>query len=80
MVTSVFIVSFRARFLSCVPQGWPLPAETEVWVMTSTSGAAAMTTVARFAPYQELAERFRQIPWPSNREVNCSQPHGLLSC
>ncbi len=46
--------------------------------MTSTSGAAAMTTAARFAPYQELAEQFRQLPWPRGRDVKCSCELGTV--
>lgn len=44
--------------------GWPLPASTEVWVLTSTSGAAAMRLEEREAPYAALARRLQQVPWP----------------
>lgn len=45
--------------------GWPLPADrTEVWVMTSTSGAAPMSNADRERPYRQLSERLAQIPWP----------------
>eukprot|EP00887_Chlorella_sp_A99_P004909 scaffold4.g4909.t1 len=48
-----------------LPEGWPLPLEgTEVWVMTSTSGAAAMTKEQRYAPWRALAERLAREPWP----------------
>ncbi len=41
-------------------------------MLTSTSGAAAMTTAARFAPYQTIAERLGQMPWPDGRAASCS--------
>ena len=50
-----------------LPRGWPLPPDTEVWVMTSTSGAAAMTHEARVAPWRALAERVARAPWPRGR-------------
>ena len=47
-----------------LPPGWPLPSSTEVWVLTSSSGRAAMTLEARAAPYRELASRLRTLgPW-----------------
>ncbi|CAH0516438.1 unnamed protein product [Peronospora belbahrii] len=54
-----------------LPPGWPheLRADSEVWVLPSSSGRAAMTTAQRMLPYQQLAESVRQIPWP----------HGLQS-
>ena len=45
-------------------QGWPLPDSTEVWVMTSTSGASPMTTEARMAPWHKLSNQLAQLPWP----------------
>jgi TDG/mug DNA glycosylase family protein len=58
---------------SVLPQGWPLPVDTsEVWVMTSTSGAAAMTKEARYAPWKALAERLAQEPWPLHRKARYS--------
>uniref|UniRef100_M4C476 Uracil-DNA glycosylase-like domain-containing protein n=1 Tax=Hyaloperonospora arabidopsidis (strain Emoy2) TaxID=559515 RepID=M4C476_HYAAE len=47
------------------PPGWPqeLRADSEIWVLPSSSGRAAMTTAQRALPYQELAERVHQIPW-----------------
>jgi len=36
-------------------------------VLTSTSGASALTNEARAAPYERLATRLREIEWP--REV-----------
>ena len=56
--------------LSVARQGWPFPAETEVWVQSSTSGAAPQTNAAREAPWLALAERLRAIPWP--RRVTCT--------
>ena len=53
-----------------LPGGWPLPvAAAEVWVLPSTSGAAAMTRENRFGPWQRLADRLREIPFP--RSVCC---------
>ena len=68
-------VTWMSYWACHLPQGWPLPAQTEVWVMTSTSGAAAMTTAARFAPYQALAERLKQVSWPDTRVASCSDGH-----
>lgn len=47
-----------------VPQGWPLPPSTAVWVLTSTSGASPMTNAARKEPYQGLADAIASIPRP----------------
>lgn len=46
------------------PPGWPLPPSCEVWVMTSTSGRAAMTKEEREAPWVALAARVHAVPWP----------------
>ncbi|WIA35650.1 hypothetical protein OEZ86_004062 [Tetradesmus obliquus] len=56
-----------------LPPGWPLPADkTEVWVLTSTSGAAPMSNQAREAPYRQLAQRLAQLPWPrSDIQLPC---------
>ncbi|KAL4428494.1 hypothetical protein ABPG75_002583 [Micractinium tetrahymenae] len=59
-----------------LPEGWPLPLSTEVWVMTSTSGAAPMTREARYAPWQALAQRLRQEPWPRRCIARCSSSSG----
>lgn len=54
---------------SVLPIGWPLPLDkTEVWVMTSTSGAAAMKREARYTPWNALAERIQQEPWPLDKK------------
>ncbi|PSC69966.1 uracil-dna glycosylase superfamily [Micractinium conductrix] len=55
-----------------LPDGWPLPLSTEVWVMTSTSGAAPMTREARLAPWQALADRLAQDAWPRRCVARCS--------
>lgn len=48
-----------------LPAGWPLPADkTEVWVLTSTSGAAPMSNAEREKPYAEVAARLHSIAWP----------------
>jgi len=48
-----------------LPADWPLPpSSTEVWVMTSTSGAAAMTREQRYGVWRELGERLKREPWP----------------
>lgn len=44
------------------PQGWPLPEETEVWILPSTSGAAPMTVADRKQPYQDLSDRLASLP------------------
>jgi hypothetical protein len=48
-----------------LPSAWPreLRADTEVWVLPSSSGRAAMTTAQRTLPYQQLAARLHEIPW-----------------
>lgn len=47
------------------PTNWPISLkDVEVYVMPSTSGAAAMSNEARIGPYRALATRLRQIPWP----------------
>ena len=48
-----------------LPAGWPLDVQaSEVWVMTSTSGAAALSREARLAPWRELAGRLARHAWP----------------
>ncbi|KAL3667362.1 hypothetical protein V7S43_007588 [Phytophthora oleae] len=55
-----------------LPPGWPheLRADSEVWVLPSSSGRAAMTTAQRTLPYQQLAERLREIPWEPLQTIN----------
>lgn len=46
------------------PEGFPFTAEeTRLFVLTSSSGAAAMSNEAREAPYKELAVLLQQFPW-----------------
>lgn len=61
---------------SQLPPGWPLPAATEVWVLTSTSGASALTNEQRAAPYLALASRLREIPWPRGVRPACAAGGG----
>lgn len=65
-----------------LPSGWPLPTDkTKVWVLTSTSGAAPMSNADREAPYAQLAESLRQIPWPrSNSQLHCTNPPANTVC
>ncbi|DAZ97844.1 TPA: hypothetical protein N0F65_002514 [Lagenidium giganteum] len=48
------------------PPDWPREARVgvELWVLPSTSGRAAMTREERALPYQQLAMRMHQLPWP----------------
>ena len=46
-----------------------MPTSTEVWVMPSTSGAAAMTREAREQPWQDLSARLAAVAWP--RHIQC---------
>ncbi|GIL73170.1 hypothetical protein Vretimale_4762 [Volvox reticuliferus] len=56
-----------------LPGGWPFPATTtEVWVCSSTSGAAALTREQRQAPYRQLAEKLRGIEWPRRVALRCA--------
>ena len=47
-----------------LPRGWPFPPTTRVLVLTSTSGASALTNEARIRPYAELAKELSAIDWP----------------
>lgn len=51
------------------PPGWPLPPSTQVWVLPSTSGAAALSNEARAAPWAALGEEVGRVGWP--RAVVC---------
>ena len=46
------------------PLGWPWPERVEVHVLTSSSGASALTNEERLAPYRALGQRLQGIPWP----------------
>ncbi len=48
----------------CRPPGWPLPYESEVWVLPSSSGRAVMSAEEREGPYRALGERIASLPWP----------------
>mmetsp|Transcript_6069 Transcript_6069/g.15455 ORF Transcript_6069/g.15455 Transcript_6069/m.15455 type:complete len:283 (+) Transcript_6069:265-1113(+) len=61
-------VSLGPQDVALLPDGWPFPATTSVWVMTSTSGASALTNTDRIAPYKELAFELQKIPWPRNHD------------
>jgi TDG/mug DNA glycosylase family protein len=50
----------------------PVLLHPQVWVMSSTSGAAPMTREQRYAPWQALAERLQREPWPHCRTARCS--------
>jgi hypothetical protein len=56
-----------------LPPGWPFPCTTEVWVLSSTSGASALTQEQREGPYERLAARLRQLPWPHALQPTCCQ-------
>ena len=43
------------------PPGWPLDEATEVWVLPSSSGRAAMTVEARMGPYLALGRRVAEL-------------------
>jgi thymine-DNA glycosylase len=49
------------------PPGWPYPADvTQVIVLTSSSGASALTNEQREAPYKLLGSMLSSIEWPHN--------------
>eukprot|EP00752_Nemacystus_decipiens_P005251 g4765.t1 len=50
------------------PPGWPFPAgQTELFVVPSSSGAAAMTTAVREAPYRALGDHLSGQGWTRRR-------------
>lgn len=49
---------------SILPPDWPVSSHSQVWILPSSSGRAAMSTQERVKPYQELAERLDKVPWP----------------
>lgn len=52
-----------------LPSGWPLPLdECKVWVMPSTSGAAALSREERWGPWKALAEQLETVKWSVNQE------------
>ena len=51
--------------IDSLPPGWPFdPDTTEVWVLPSSSGRAAMTREAREGPYVALGARLATEGWP----------------
>jgi len=44
-----------------LPPRWPFPASTEVWILPSPSGRAAMSSADREAPYLELSQRLLEL-------------------
>ena len=46
------------------PPGWPLPRTTKVFVVTSPSGRAVISTEARTAEYVHVRELLDKISWP----------------
>ncbi len=56
------------------PKGWPLPATSELWVMTSTSGASPMTNEQRFATWRALAAHIELIQHPRAAHCPASPP------
>ncbi|KAF1329107.1 hypothetical protein FI667_g6208, partial [Globisporangium splendens] len=55
-----------------LPDDWPREcvAQSEVWVLPSSSGRSALTHEQRSAPYRQLAQRFHELPWPPQSEIN----------
>lgn len=51
------------------PPGWPLPPSTAVFVLSSSSGRAAMTDEERRGPYKELAGLVKGMPWLSSEQL-----------
>jgi hypothetical protein len=49
------------------PPPLPLFCCSEVWVMTSSSGRAAMSVEERIRPWRALAARVHALPWPRPR-------------
>ena len=56
------------------PSDWPLPASSELWVMTSTSGASPMTNEERFATWRALAAYIGQLKHPREAQCPATQP------
>ena len=56
-----------------VPKRWPFPKETQVWVLTSTSGASALTNEARILPYSQLSKELERFSWPM-------KPEDIITC
>lgn len=65
-------VGFQAQ----LPSGWPLQ-HSQVFVLPSSSGRAAMTKEERAAPYRDLGEQLVQIPSPRVSPPTSSSNWGL---
>ena len=86
------LLALSLRSLSAVSSRLPanacprLPCHTpapQVWVLTSTSGAAAMTREQRYQPWHQLAERLAGEAWPRRCIRRCQttgQGQGAIAC
>ena len=52
------------------PPGWPFPASTDVFVLPSSSGRAALNNEERRAPYAELAGMLHSLPWLDKETID----------
>eukprot|EP00802_Teleaulax_amphioxeia_P014162 Tamp_14223.p1 GENE.Tamp_14223~~Tamp_14223.p1 ORF type:complete len:404 (+),score=53.22 Tamp_14223:112-1212(+) len=57
------VQNFGPQPLHLRPPAWPFPESSEVWILPSPSGRAAMTAAEREAPYVQLGKRLASIPW-----------------
>ena len=58
-------VSYGLQPAALRPSAFPkCLSETELWVLTTTSGAAGLTNADRTAPWLELGRRLTREPWP----------------
>ncbi|CAM9194387.1 unnamed protein product [Choristocarpus tenellus] len=70
--------SFGLQPASIRPPGWPFPSKaTDVFVLCSSSGAAALTNSAREGPYNELGAHLARWEW--RRKRTCHQQIGGAS-
>ena len=70
-------VAYGLQPRSLRPKGWPrCLSETEIWVLTTTSGAAGLTNEARAAPYLELGRRLASEEWPRPLPACCADKEG----
>jgi thymine-DNA glycosylase len=73
--TAPRVQSSRPSFIplgrqAVLPACWPLPF-SEVWVLTSTSGASPLTREQRFGSWRQLAARLEEEPWPRRLRATC---------
>ena len=54
-----------------LPQGWPLPPSTQVWVVATTSGAAGLTNEAREQSWRAMWQEVGREPWPRRVVAGC---------